>query len=89
MHEGTLFVVSVPTNGSNVAFNVVIWRLCLSIKFSSQRSTFSGWHSNNKAVKQVEKGLLHIAVDYKGDAAASDVGHSECSLYLCCMSVNV
>ena len=72
MHEGILFVVSVPTNGSNVAFNVVIWRLFLSIKFSSQRSTFSGWHLNDKPVKKVEKGLLHIAVDYKGDAAASE-----------------
>ena len=42
VHEGILFVVSVPTNGSNVAFNVVIWLSFLSIKFSSQRSTFFG-----------------------------------------------
>ena len=32
----------VPTNGSNVAFNGVIWLFFLSIKFSSQRSTFFG-----------------------------------------------
>ena len=42
VHEGILFVVSVPTNGSNVAFNVVIWLSFLSIKFSSQRSAFFG-----------------------------------------------
>ena len=44
MHEGILFVVSVPgpTNGLNVAFDVVIWLSFLSIRFSSQRSTFLG-----------------------------------------------
>ena len=36
------FIVSVPTNGSNVAFNVVIWLSFLSTKFSIQRSTFFG-----------------------------------------------
>ena len=35
-------VASVPTNGSSVACYVVIWLSFLSIKFSSQRSTFSG-----------------------------------------------
>ena len=29
--EGILLVVNVPTNGSNVAFNVVIWLSFLSI----------------------------------------------------------
>ena len=42
VHEGILLVVSVPTNGSNVAFNVVIWLSFLAIKFSSQQSTFFG-----------------------------------------------
>ena len=42
VHEGILFVVSVPTSGSNVAFNVVIWLSFLFIKFSSQRSAFFG-----------------------------------------------
>ena len=42
VHEGILCVVSSPTNGLNVAFNVVIWLSFLSIKFSSQRSTFLG-----------------------------------------------
>ena len=42
VQEDILFVVSVPTNGSNVAFNVVIRLLFLSIKFSSQRYTFFG-----------------------------------------------
>ena len=72
MHEGILFVVSVPTNGTNVAFNVVIWLSFLSIEFSSQRSTFFGEVLNVKYVKKVEKGFLDIAVDYKWDAAASE-----------------
>ena len=42
VHEVTLFVASVPTNGSKVAFNVVNRLLLLSIKFYSQRSTFLG-----------------------------------------------
>ena len=42
MHEAMFVVVSVPTNGSSVACNVVIWLSFLSNKFSSQRSTFSG-----------------------------------------------
>ena len=42
VHEAMFVVVSVPTNGSSVACNVVIWLSFLSIKFSSQRSTFSG-----------------------------------------------
>ena len=41
VHEAMFVVVSVPTNGSSVACNVVIWLSFLSIKFSSQRSTFS------------------------------------------------
>ena len=42
VHEAIFFVVGIPANGSNVSFNVVLWILFLSIKFSSQRSTFSG-----------------------------------------------
>ena len=42
MHEAMFVVVSVSTNGSSVARNVVIWLSVLFIKFSSQRSTFSG-----------------------------------------------
>ena len=42
VHEAIFFVVGIPANGSNVAFNVVLWISFLSIKFSSQRSTFSG-----------------------------------------------
>ena len=42
VREAMFVVVCVPTNGSNVACNVVIWLSFLSIKFSSQRSTFSG-----------------------------------------------
>ena len=42
VHEAMFVVVSVPTNGSSVACNVVIWLSFLSIKFSSQRSTFCG-----------------------------------------------
>ena len=59
-----LVVVSVPTNGSSVACNVVIWLSFLSFKFSSQRSTFCGWFLNVKYVKKVEKGFLDTAVDY-------------------------
>ena len=59
-----LVVVSVPTNGSGVACNVVIWLLFLSVKFSSQRSTFCGCFLNVKYVKKVEKGFLDTAVDY-------------------------
>ena len=40
VHEAIFFGVSVPKNGSNVAFNVVIWLWFLSVKFSRQRSTF-------------------------------------------------
>ena len=64
MHEAMFVVVSVPTNGSSVACNVVIWLSFLSIKFSSQRSTFSGYFLNVKYVKKVEKGFLDTAVDY-------------------------
>ena len=57
-------VVSVPTNGSNVAFN---WssgfHFCL-IRFSSQRSTFDACFLNDKYVKRVKKGFLDTAVDY-------------------------
>ena len=42
VHEALFVVVSVPTNGSSVACNVVIWLSFLSIKLSSQRSAFSG-----------------------------------------------
>ena len=42
VHEAMFVVVSVPTNGSIVTRNVVIWLSFLSIKFSSQRSTFFG-----------------------------------------------
>ena len=42
VHEAMFVVVSVRTNGSSVAFNVVILLSSLSIKFSSQRFTFSG-----------------------------------------------
>ena len=42
VHEGILFVVSVLKNKSNVAFNVVIWLSFLSVRFSTQRSTFFG-----------------------------------------------
>ena len=45
-----------------------VWRaMCLSflsIKFSSERSTFSGLFLNVKYVKKVEKGFLDTAVDY-------------------------
>ena len=34
--EGILFVVSIPTNGSNVAFNVVFRLSFLPVKFSTQ-----------------------------------------------------
>ena len=66
-------VLSVPTNGSSVACNVVIWLSFLSIKFSSQRSNFFfGQVLNVKYVKKVEKGFLDTAVDYKWEAAASE-----------------
>ena len=64
LHEAMLVVVSVPTNGSSVACNVVIWLSFLSFKFSSQRSTFCRWFLNVKYVKKVEKGFLDTAVDY-------------------------
>ena len=63
MHEAMFVVVSVPTLTS-VACNVVIWLSFLSIKFSSQRSIFSGKFLNVKYVKKVEKGFLDTAVDY-------------------------
>ena len=72
MHGAIFFVVCISTNGSNVTFNVVVWLSFLSVKFSSQRSTFSEEFLNVKYVKKVEKGFLHTAVDYKGDAAASE-----------------
>ena len=70
-------VVSIPTNGSSVACNVVKWLSFLSITFSSQRSNFSDQFLNVKYVKKIEKGFLDTAVDYKQDAAASesDVRH--------------
>ena len=64
MHEAIFFVVKIPTNGSNVAFNVVLWLSFLFVKFSSQRSTFSGEFLNVKYVKKVEKGFLDTAMDY-------------------------
>ena len=67
-----LFVVSVPTNGSNEAFNVVIRLSFLSFHFSTQRSTFFGEVLNVKYVKKVEKGFLDTAADYKWDSAASE-----------------
>ena len=67
VHEAIFFVVSIPTNGSNVAFNVVLWLSFLSVKFSSQRSTFSGEFLNVKYVKKVEKGFHDTAMDYKWD----------------------
>ena len=66
MHKATFVVVSVPTNGSSVACNVVIWLSLLSIKFSSQRSAFSGYFLNLKYVKKVEKGFRDTAVNYLG-----------------------
>ena len=57
-------VVSVPTNGSSVPCNVVMWLSFLSVEFSSQRSTFSGYFLNIEYVKKVEKGFLDTAVDY-------------------------
>ena len=71
MHEAIFFVVCIPTNGSNVTFNVVLWLSFLSVKFSSQRPTFSEEFLNVKYVKKVEKGFLDTAMDYKWDAAAS------------------
>ena len=44
----------------------------MSIKFSSQQSTFFGQDLKVKSVKKVEKRFLHTAVDYKGNAAASE-----------------
>ena len=64
MLQASFVVVSVPTNGPSVACNVVIWLSFLSIKFPSQRSTFSGWFLNVKYVKKVEKGFLDAAVDH-------------------------
>ena len=52
LHEGILFVVSVPKNKSNVLFNVVIWLSFLSIKLSTQRPTFFGYVLNVKYVKK-------------------------------------
>ena len=51
VHEAMFVVFSVPTNGSSVGCNVVIWLSFLSIKFSSQRSTFSGYSrfANNES----------------------------------------
>ena len=64
VQEAMFVVVSVPTNGSSVACSVVIWLSLLSIKFSSQRSTFSGYFLNVKYVMKVEKGFLDKVVDY-------------------------
>ena len=64
VHEAMCVVVSVPTNGSSVACNVVIWLPFLSVKFPSQRSTFSVQFLNVKYVKKVEKGFLYTTVDY-------------------------
>ena len=54
-------VVSVHTNRSNVAFNVVIWLSFLSINVL--RSTFDGYFLNDKYVRRVKKGFLDTAVD--------------------------
>ena len=55
MHGAIFFVVCISTNGSNVTFNVVVWLSFLSVKFSSQRSTFSEEFLNVKYVKKVKK----------------------------------
>ena len=55
-----------------MAFNVVLWLSFLSVKISSQRSTFSGEFLNVKYVKKVEKGFLDTAMDYNWDAEASE-----------------
>ena len=64
VHEAMFVVVCVPTNGSSVACNVVVWLSYLFITFSSQRSTFSGLFLNVKYVKKIEKGFFNTAVDY-------------------------
>ena len=51
VHEAIFVVVSVPTNGSGVACNVVIWLLFLSIKFSSQR----GKMKHDSGIKEISK----------------------------------
>ena len=47
-------VVSVPTNGSGVGCNVVIWLSFLSIKFSSQR----GKMKHDSGIKEISKCVL-------------------------------
>ena len=47
-------VVSVPTNGSGVACNVVIWLSFLSIKFCSQR----GKMKHDSGIKKIRKCVL-------------------------------
>ena len=51
VQEAIFVVVSVPTNGSGVACNVVIWLLFLSIKFSSQR----GKMKHDSGIKEISK----------------------------------
>ena len=53
-------------------YNVVIWLSFLSVKFSTQRSTFFAEVLTVNYVKKVEKGFLDTAVDYKWDSAASE-----------------
>ena len=48
-------VVSIPTNGPNVAFKVVIWLSFLSIKFL-QTTIYLCWIGlNGKCIKKVQK----------------------------------
>ena len=54
VHEAMFFVVSVPTNGSGVACNVVIWFSFLSIKFSSKL----GKMKHDSGIKEVSKCVL-------------------------------
>lgn len=70
MHEAIFVVVTVPTNGSIVAFNVVIWvHFCL-LKFKVSPVNdlpLPNSFQNRKCIKKVESGFLDTAVDAPGE----------------------
>ena len=63
-YKAKFVVVSVPTNGSNVAFNVVAWLSFLSIKFLQSMIYLWRILFNDKYVKRVKKRFLNTARDY-------------------------
>ena len=65
MYKAIFVVVSVPTNGSNEAFNVVIWLSFLSVKFFQSTIYLSRIVLNG--IKKVEKWLPRYSCGHTGE----------------------